>query len=127
MEKILQQEATLVEKEELSSILFSKEDVLEDPVKRRLRQIYLEKAERLGNAYHGKVKMTFVTEDKKLMKVHTTIWSADQQYITLKGGIHIPTIAIVEVEFSWEKGPATIGVFFLIFCNQVNGDVYGVY
>jgi len=100
MEKILQQEATLIEKEDLSSILFSKEDVLEDPVKRRLRQIYLEKAERLGNAYHGKVKMTFVTEDKKLMKVHTTIWSADQQYITLKGGIHIPTIAIVEVEFS---------------------------
>lgn len=100
MEKILQQEATLIEKEDLSTILFSKIDVLEDPVKRRLRQIYLEKAERLGNAYHGKVKMTFVTEDQKLMKVHTTIWSADQQYITLKGGIHIPTISIVDVEFS---------------------------
>ena len=100
MEKIVQQDATLIEKEDLSSILFSKDDVLEDPVKRRLRQIYLEKAERLGNAYHGKVKMTFVTEDKKLMKVNTTIWTADQQYITLKGGIHIPTIAIVDVEFS---------------------------
>ena len=101
MEKVQQQqEVTLIEKEELSTILFSKNDVISDPVKRRLRQIYLEKAERLGNAYHGKVKMTFMTEAGKLMMVHTTIWSADQQYITLKGGIHIPTISIVEVEFS---------------------------
>lgn len=101
MEKIQQQEVvTLIEKEELSTILFSKNDVIEDPVKRRLRQIYLERAERLGNAYHGKVKMTFVTDSGKHMMVHTTIWSADQQYITLKGGIHIPTISIVEVEFS---------------------------
>jgi hypothetical protein len=99
MEK-MQQEVTLIEKEQLSTILFSKTDVLDDPVKRRLRQIYLERAERLGNAYHGKVKMTFATEAGKLMMVHTTIWSADQQYITLKGGIHIPTISIIEVEFS---------------------------
>ncbi len=99
MEKT-QQEVTLIEKEDLHSILFSNTDVIEDPVKRRLRQIYLERAERLGNAYHGKVKMTFITEDGKLMMVNTTIWSADQQYITLKGGIHIPTVAIVEVEFS---------------------------
>lgn len=95
-----QEVATVVEKEDLAGILFSNKDVLEDPVKRRLRQIYLEKAERLGNAYHGKVKMTFVTEEGKMMMVHTTIWSADSQYITLKGGVHIPTIAIIEVEFS---------------------------
>ncbi|ABG60299.1 hypothetical protein [Cytophaga hutchinsonii] len=99
MEKT-QQEVTLIEKEDLHSILFSNKDVIDDPVKRRLRQIYLERAERLGNAYHGKVKMTFITEEGKLMMVNTTIWSADQQYITLKGGIHIPTVAIVEVEFS---------------------------
>jgi hypothetical protein len=100
MEKIPQQEVILIEKEELSSLLFSKLDVLEDPVKRRLRHMYLQKAERLGNAYQGKVKMTFVTEENKLMRVHTTIWSADAQYITLKGGVHIPTIAVTEVEFS---------------------------
>ena len=100
MEKIRQQEVTLIEKEELSNILFSKQDVIADPVKRRLRQIYLEKAERLGNAYHGKVKMTFMTESGKLMMVNTTIWSADQSYITLKGGVHIPTISIIDVEFS---------------------------
>ena len=100
MEKSEAQRVTEIQKELLSTISFAKEDVIEDPVKRRLRQIYLEKAERLGNAYHGKVKMTFLTEEGKLMMVHTTIWSADQQYITLKGGIHIPTISIVEVEFS---------------------------
>jgi uncharacterized protein YjaZ len=100
MEKIQHTEPTLIEKEDLSTLLFSNVDVLEDPVKRRLRQIYLERAERLGNAYQGKVKMTFITEDKKLLKVHTTIWSADNQYITLKGGVHIPTISIVDVEFS---------------------------
>ncbi len=94
------QEVTLVEKEDLAGILFSNVDVLEDPVKRRLRQIYLERAERLGNAYHGKVKMTFMTEEGKMMMVNTTIWSADNQFITLKGGVHIPTIAVIEVEFS---------------------------
>ena len=100
MEKIDMQEVTEIEKEMISTISFTKEDVIEDPVKRRLRQIYLERAERLGNAYHGKVKMIFKTEDGKLLKVHTTIWSADQHYITLKGGVHIPTLAIIDVEFS---------------------------
>lgn len=100
MEKIETQIITEIQKELLSTISFIKEDVIEDPVKRRLRQIYLERAERLGNAYHGKVKMLFKTADEQLMMVHTTIWSADQHYITLKGGIHIPTSSIVDVEFS---------------------------
>jgi hypothetical protein len=100
MEKIDLQDITEIEKEMIPTVSFTKEDVIKDPVKRRLRQIYLERAERLGNAYHGKVKMIFKTEEGKLLKVHTTIWSADQTYITLKGGVHIPTMAIVGVEFS---------------------------
>jgi len=100
MDKIGTEIVTLIEKEDIAGITFTKQDVLDEPVKRRLRDIYLQKAERLGNGYHGKVKMTFKTEAGKLMMVHTTIWSADHQYVTLKGGIHIPTIAILDVEFS---------------------------
>ena len=38
----------LIEKEELSEIRFSKEDVLVDQTARRLRSIYMKKAELLG-------------------------------------------------------------------------------
>ena len=94
------QQVTHIEKEAITHILFSPQDVIIDPTRKRLREIYLQKAEKLGNAYKGKVKMIFKTLDDKLLSVETTIWAADHNHITLKGGIHIPTRAILEVEFS---------------------------
>lgn len=98
MERLEHATIKLIEKEELSDILFAQHDVIDDPVKKRLREIYLQKAERLGNTYKGKVKMIFLTADGQLMAVRTTIWAADFDHITLKGGIHIPTRAILDVE-----------------------------
>jgi len=98
MERLEHATIKLIEKEELSGILFAQHDVIDDPVKKRLREIYLQKAETLGNAYKGKVKMIFVTADGEYMAVRTTIWAADRDHITLKGGVHIPTRAIIDVE-----------------------------
>lgn len=99
MERLEPAAIKLIEKEELSGILFAQHDVIDDPVKIRLRDIYLQKAEKLGNAYKGKVKMVFITADGQYVAVRTTIWAADHDHITLKGGIHIPTRAIIDVEF----------------------------
>lgn len=93
-------EAIMIEKESIPTIQFSKRDVLTDPVKRRLREIYLLKGERLGNGYKGKVDITFVDSADKSYMVRTTIWSVDQQHVTLKAGVHIPTTSILSIEFN---------------------------
>lgn len=88
-----------IEKESLANIKFSKNDVLLDEAKRRLRNIYLKKAELLGNSYKGKVKMVIQTEMEELVCVETTIWYVSDTYISVKGGINIPTKAICGIEF----------------------------
>jgi hypothetical protein len=93
-------EAINIEKELIPTLKFSKRDVLNDPVKRRLREIYLLKGERLGNGYKGKVDITFVDETDKCYMVHTTIWSVDHEHVTLKAGVHIPTSSILSIEFN---------------------------
>jgi hypothetical protein len=97
--KILPKNVTVVAKELLGEISFIKEDALADPAQKRLRDIYLKKAEMLGNGYKTKVKIVFRTEHNDLMAVETTIWSANEDYISLKGGISLPTKSIVDIEF----------------------------
>lgn len=92
-------QSQIIPKEELANIQFTKEDVLQDPAKVRLRNIYLKKAEKLGNVYKEKVKMIFVTRNGNIFGVETTIWAANEEYITIKGGINIPTKSILEIEF----------------------------
>lgn len=89
----------LIAKEELVNIQFAREDALEDPVKIRLRSIYLQKAEKLGNIYKEKVSMMIKTREGKYLTVETTIWAASEEYITIKGGINIPTKAIFHIGF----------------------------
>jgi hypothetical protein len=89
----------LVQKEDLVDFKFAKGDVIVDDSKRRLRSIYMKKAEMLGNSYKGKVKLTFVSADDQLYAVETTIWAVNEDYISLKGGVNIPTKAVCEIEF----------------------------
>lgn len=89
-----------VEKESLVDVKFTKEDVLQnDVVKKRLRAIYLAKAETLGNNFKGKVKLYFKLATDEVCAVETTIWQATDEHVTLKGGINIPTKAVCAVEF----------------------------
>ncbi len=90
----------IVEKESLVDMKFTKEDVLSnDEVKRRLRGIYLTKAESLGNNFKEKVKLFFKTATNEICAVETTIWQANEEHVTLKGGINVPTKAVCAVEF----------------------------
>ncbi|MCC9136246.1 hypothetical protein ACFSKU_01305 [Pontibacter silvestris] len=63
----------LIEKEQISQLHFSREDVLQDEAARKKRLWDLNRANSLGNAYHGKVEITFQTSDGKKKRVDTTI------------------------------------------------------
>jgi hypothetical protein len=91
---------TTIEKEDIVHLTFSNVDVITDPAKKRLREIYLQRAERYGNGYKGKVKILFVSAEGKQYVVNTTIWSADHEHVSLKHGIVIPTKSILDIEFS---------------------------
>jgi hypothetical protein len=96
MEELRQ--TTTIPKELLNQVTFQKADVLQnDPTRSRLRNFYLNKAQSMGNLYKHKVKLYFKTAANELLAVETTIWSADEEYITVKGG-SIPTKAVFAIE-----------------------------
>jgi hypothetical protein len=91
---------TRIEKEELVNFKITKLDVLSgDEVRQRLRNIYLTKAELLGNVYKGKVKMYIGLEDGNYVAVETTIWHVNDGFVSLKAGVSVPVKAIIGIEF----------------------------
>lgn len=88
-----------IAKEQIPGLRFRSEDVLTDPAKRLKRLWELNRAATLGNAYRGKVEITFRTAEGEDKRVETTVWTADDRYITLKAGCSIPLESIVNVEF----------------------------
>ena len=97
----MNQSATNIAKEDISQFRFKGEDVLAtDKAGRAIRNAALQRAERLGNAFHGKVKITFQAANAMLHEVQTTVWSASEDYVCLKGGVILPVKAISVVDFS---------------------------
>ncbi|MBC7449310.1 MAG: hypothetical protein H7330_14755 [Hymenobacteraceae bacterium] len=92
-------EEDLIQKENVSSLRFSPIDVLSHSDDRRIRTRNIERACTLGNAYHGKVLIHFITADGNGHRVDTTIWASDDRYITLKAGASLPVRAITGIEF----------------------------
>lgn len=89
----------IVEKEQIPSFHFGHDDVLTDPEARKKRMWDLNRAASLGNAYHGKVEITFKTNDGEPKRVDTTVWTLDENYIILKASCALPIIAILGIEF----------------------------
>lgn len=92
-------EATLLEKEHIEKIQFAEKEVLVDRESQAWRNWHLERAVILGNGYKGKVNIYFQDKDGNNYVVNTTIWSAGDKYIMLKGGRVIPMHAITKIEF----------------------------
>ncbi|MEO4005206.1 MULTISPECIES: hypothetical protein [unclassified Flavobacterium] len=80
----------IVSKEEIETLNFPENDVLEEDglaIKRRIED--LNRALALGNLEHGKIKIYF--EDSVSKKVvETTIWGVTDERIILKQGVVIP-------------------------------------
>ena len=89
---------TTVPKEQLTNLKFIKNEVIPETVLQRLRKFELDRALILGNIDHNKVSIIFKTEDGSLLQVRTTIWAVTENYVALKGGVHIPIKAIVAIE-----------------------------
>ncbi len=89
-------EIELIAKEDIKNYHFVQREVLDTADDRRLRYTNLSKAMILGNLHKGKVKIVFET-DEGIKAVETTIWSTDENEVSLKGGINIPMQSIREV------------------------------
>lgn len=85
-----------VQKEEIKNLEFVHHDVLTNSDDKKIRKASVDKAMILGNGYKGKVKIIFDTVSGT-KEVETTIWSADENEVMLKGGVNIPLQSIREV------------------------------
>jgi hypothetical protein len=86
-----------IEKEDIKKLKFNKKEVLLTDIEIKKRRNDLFRAQALGNLLQNKVQITFETADKKTYVVNTTIWAVGQEFIMLKGGIHIPINAVLKV------------------------------
>ena len=90
--------ATVVAKEEISSLKFPKNDVLTSPIQQLDRNNRIIRAMKLGN--NGKVKVEIIFEDEQgLKKVETTVWGVTEKNIILKKGTLVPINRIHEIKY----------------------------
>lgn len=88
---------SLVEKEDVAKLKFPKFEVLKSENQRALIRETLNRAIVLGNLEHHKVKIYF-EDDKRKLVVHTTIWVVTDKAVVLKQNIVIPLNRIHKLE-----------------------------
>ena len=91
--------ALMINKEQLGKVVFSSDDALIDDQAKAKRKVSLDKSEKLGNTYKSKVKIYFTTQKDELLVVETTVWSVNNDSISLKAGVTIPIHSIVNIEY----------------------------
>jgi hypothetical protein len=85
-----------VEKETISELKFPENEVLNSADALKIRTASLERAMKLGNLEHNKIKIIF--EDSEGVKqVETTVWGVTDKRVILKQGVVIPINRIHEV------------------------------
>lgn len=86
-----------IDKENISGLKFPESDVLTSADEKTMRTHNLEKALKLGNLEHGKIKIVF--EDAEGVKqVDTTVWGVTDKRVILKQGAVVPIHRIHEVK-----------------------------
>jgi len=85
-----------IEKESVAGLKFPDEEVLTSKDDIKIRSANLERAMKLGNLEHGKIKIVF--EDANgLKQVETTVWGVTDKRVILKQGLVIPIHRVHEV------------------------------
>ena len=85
-----------VQKEEVAGLHFPLEDVLVSADDIKIRNAGLDRALKLGNLEHAKIKIVF--EDViGLKEVETTVWGVTDKRVILKQGLVIPIHRIYEI------------------------------
>lgn len=86
----------LVEKESISGLKFPDSEVLTSKDAIKIRSSNLDRALKLGNLEHNKIKITFEDTDS-IKQVVTTVWGITDKRVILKQGVVIPIQRIHEV------------------------------
>ena len=86
----------LIEKENISGLKFPDTDVLTSKDEIKMRFTNLERALKLGNLEHNKIKIVF-EDSEGIKQVNTTVWGVTDKRVILKQGIVIPIQRIHEV------------------------------
>jgi hypothetical protein len=79
----------LVEKEIIRDLKFPEHDVLSSKDEIKIRNSDLERALKLGNLEHNKIKIVFEDIDG-VKQVETTVWGVTDKRVILKLGILLP-------------------------------------
>ncbi len=85
----------LIEKENISGLKFPDTDVLTSKEEIQMRFSNLERALKLGNLEHNKIKIIF-EDSEGIKQVNTTVWGVTDKRVILKQGVVIPIHRIHE-------------------------------
>ena len=85
-----------IEKENIRDLKFPENDVLLSKDAVKIRNSNLERALKLGNLEHNKIKIVFEDSDG-VKQVETTVWGVTDKRVILKQGVLIPIHRIHEI------------------------------
>jgi len=88
-----------IEKEKVSALNFSSEDVLTSSTDQLQRKIDLQRASALGATSKSNVKIYFFDDKGVNYRTEATVWASTEKNVTLKGEVLIPIRAITKVGF----------------------------
>jgi uncharacterized protein (UPF0248 family) len=86
----------IIEKESVAGLKFPEDDVLTVKDDIKIRNSNLERAMKLGNLEHGKIKIIF-EDSTGLKQVETTVWGVTDKRVILKQGLVIPIHRVYEI------------------------------
>jgi hypothetical protein len=87
------------DKENVSTLSFSSQDVLTEKTDLGKRKIDLQRAQALGAQSKSNIKIYFSDAGGSQYIVEATVWAATERNVTLKGGVLIPNRAIYKIGF----------------------------
>ncbi len=90
--------AIRIRKEDIPSLTFSAEEVLETQDQIMSRMAHLQKGMRGGNANKHKVRVFFRDVTGRTFEVETTIWAVTPQRVVFKQGATVPICRVSEVK-----------------------------
>ena len=86
-----------IEKENIRGLKFPDNEVLTSKDAIKIRQSNLDRALKLGNIEHNKIKIVF-EDSEGLKQVETTVWGVTDKRVILKQGVLIPIHRIHEIK-----------------------------
>lgn len=91
-------EKTHIDKSLITTLKFSKEDVLTNIEDRKKRNWKLERALRVGNNYKTHVNLIFQDIEGKVYSTELTVWAVTEQQVVLKATMMIPITSVIDIE-----------------------------